>query len=55
MRLYALYQCSKRILVFIAICFLAEVGTILWMLVSSSLLLYGTFILLSFNDIHNIY
>ena len=54
MRLYALYQCSKRILVFMAICFLAEVGAIMWILISSNLLTRGTFISFSLIVIHNI-
>ncbi|KIM63759.1 hypothetical protein SCLCIDRAFT_116507, partial [Scleroderma citrinum Foug A] len=38
MRLYALYHGSKRLLVFMVSFFAAEVGIVLWILISSSLL-----------------
>ncbi|KAL4071894.1 hypothetical protein J3A83DRAFT_4237226 [Scleroderma citrinum] len=36
MRLYALYHCSKRLLGFMLVTFMTEVGVSLWILVSNS-------------------
>ena len=41
MRLYALYHCSKRLLVFMVILFAAEVGISLWIMVAMSLINNG--------------
>ncbi|KIM61545.1 hypothetical protein SCLCIDRAFT_877647 [Scleroderma citrinum Foug A] len=43
MRLYALYHCSKRLLVFMVLFFVAEVGVVLWILISTSLFSNETF------------
>ena len=42
MRLYALYGCSKKLLVFMAVLFAAEVGTMLWILIATNLLGYSS-------------
>ena len=42
MRVYALYHCSKKLLVFMVIGFVGEVGTMVWMLISSDLSSRGT-------------
>ena len=42
MRLYALYNCSKRLLVFMVIFFAAEVGISLWIMVAMSLINNGS-------------
>ena len=41
MRLYSLYHCSKRLLVFMAIFFAAEVGVSLWIIVAMSVVNHG--------------
>ncbi|KIM57325.1 hypothetical protein SCLCIDRAFT_1140030 [Scleroderma citrinum Foug A] len=41
-RLYVLYHCSKKLLVFMVILFVGEVGCIMWMLISTNLLSRGT-------------
>ncbi|KAL4081393.1 hypothetical protein V8B97DRAFT_18569 [Scleroderma yunnanense] len=41
MRLYALYNCSKRLLIFLIVTFVAEIGTVMWILISSNLLMRG--------------
>ncbi|KIM57302.1 hypothetical protein SCLCIDRAFT_28912 [Scleroderma citrinum Foug A] len=43
LRLYALYGCSKRLLVLMVTFFAAEVSTMLWILIGTSLLRSGTF------------
>jgi len=42
MRLYALYCCSRKLLVFMVMGFVGEVGTIVWMLLSHILSNDGT-------------
>ncbi|KIM57322.1 hypothetical protein SCLCIDRAFT_1140057 [Scleroderma citrinum Foug A] len=42
MRIYALYHCSKKLLVFMVIVFVGEVGTTVWMLISSNLSSHDT-------------
>ncbi|KAL4062743.1 hypothetical protein V8B97DRAFT_1742578 [Scleroderma yunnanense] len=37
MWLYALYQCSKKLLVFMIVAFVAEVGPMMWILISRNL------------------
>ena len=41
LRLYALYSCSKKLLVFMMILFAAEVGVMMWILVATDLRSYG--------------
>ncbi|KIM57298.1 hypothetical protein SCLCIDRAFT_130749 [Scleroderma citrinum Foug A] len=38
MRLYALYHCSKKLLVFMTLFYLAEIGVMMWILIASNLL-----------------
>ncbi|KAL4076405.1 hypothetical protein V8B97DRAFT_10115 [Scleroderma yunnanense] len=45
MRLYALYHRSKKLLVFMILVYAAEVGSIMWILISSNLLSRGSTIL----------
>ncbi|KAL4076363.1 hypothetical protein J3A83DRAFT_2184930 [Scleroderma citrinum] len=45
MRLYALYNCSKRLLIFLIVTFVAEIGTVMWILISSNLLMRGTIVM----------
>ena len=47
-RLYVLYHCSKKLLVFMVILFVGEIGCIMWMLISTNLLSPG--ILLAFIE-----
>ncbi|KAL4081344.1 hypothetical protein V8B97DRAFT_10438 [Scleroderma yunnanense] len=42
MRLYALYHGSKKLLVFMIVAFIAEIGSIAWILISENLANYGT-------------
>ncbi|KAL4081351.1 hypothetical protein V8B97DRAFT_1862995 [Scleroderma yunnanense] len=38
MRLYALYHCSKKLLIFMVSFFLAEIGVMMWILIATNLL-----------------
>ncbi|KAL4076391.1 hypothetical protein J3A83DRAFT_4227056 [Scleroderma citrinum] len=41
MQLYALYRCSNKLLVFMIVVFLAEIGPVMWILISNNLLSCG--------------
>ena len=43
LRLYALFDCSKKLLVFMMTVFATEVGVVMWILVAIDLLDYGSF------------
>ena len=44
LRLYALCNCSKKLLVFMVALFAAEIGVMMWMLVGRDLLIYSLFL-----------
>ncbi|KAL4081342.1 hypothetical protein V8B97DRAFT_1922054 [Scleroderma yunnanense] len=54
MRLYALYHGSKKLLVFMLITFITEVGTVMWILISTNLVNDGalTMVHISFDRGH---
>ena len=51
MRLYALYHGSKRLLVYMVTFFVAEVGSVLWILISNSLFSNGTSLAFSLSQV----